>query len=471
MVAFAASLTAVLAEERLDRSDEIAKTPERDFEYIITCDRPDGVYAVGETATLTVRVRNASDASVATDGVIRVEFDGYDNRTFRTETHDLAQEGPVLTVKAGLPHPGIMRAKIYSGGQKKFSMWGVAFDPGKIEPDVEMPADFDSFWAEAIARYDREVPEDFELCLDRDQTTPWNDVYRISFTAPDRTRLYGFVSYPKDRTRKYPARFEVPSAGVGGWTLGPSTYKRDRSVNMLLNIFPFDMPKTVKEAFVPYRAWTKMLEEKYHVDHYMSAGLGVSREDYTVYNYLLGANRAIEWLWRQPEVDPSRFYYWGASQGGGYGTLVMGLNHRFTRGCLLVPCQTNGMEAHGRQGSHFAWKYQTSPEAQANAKRFLPYFAGENFARRITCPTMVTVGLCDPTCAAHGGWSVYNLIPAKSKAIVGAVNQPHGPPDPVWFGTQEWLYGDSNWKETFGEQIRYIHTPDSGRCSSDSNAH
>lgn len=70
---------------------------------------------------------------------------------------------------------------------------------------------------------------------------------------------------------------------------------------------------------------------------------------------------------------------------------------------------------------------------------------------------MVTVGFCDPTCAPHGGWSIYNLIPAAKKSIVGAVNQPHGPPDPVWYGTQEWLLGLSGWRETFGPQLDYVH--------------
>lgn len=457
MVLQACAGTIVLANDRLNVEYEQEIMPEHDFEYVITCDRQNGIYRVGEEAELTVRVRDAADATAATNGILRFDFDGYDNRVFKSETHDISRDGAELRVKAGLPHPGIMRLKIYSGRQRKFSMWGVAFDPEKIEPDVAMPPDFDEYWGEAIERYDREIPEDFKLKFDSRRSTPWNDVYRLSFTAVNGTKLYGFVSYPKDRTRKYPARFEVPSAGIGGWTMGPPTFRRDCCVTMMLNIFPFEMPETLEEARPPYAAWTKMLKEKYQTDHYMSAGLGVSREEYTLYAYLLGANRAVNWLWRQKEVDQGRFYYWGASQGGGYGTLVMGLNHHFTRGCLLVPCQTNGMGLKDRQGAFFAWKNQATPGAQANARRFLPYFAAENFARRITCPTIVAVGLCDVICPAHGGWSVYNLIPAKTKAIVCAVNQPHGAPDPVWFGTQKWMMGDADWETTFGEQLKYVH--------------
>ena len=59
--------------------------------------------------------------------------------------------------------------------------------------------------------------------------------------------------------------------------------------------------------------------------------------------------------------------------------------------------------------------------ARETVRRTWPYFSAENFARRITCETMVTVGFCDPTCAAHGGWSVCNLIKSPRKCIVGAL--------------------------------------------------
>ena len=252
----------------------------------------------------------------------------------------------------------------------------------------------------------------------------------------------------------------MPSAGVGGWTLGPSPYQRDRTVNVLLNIFPFEMPKTVKEANVPYDAYCKALKEKYRCRHYMSAGMGVSREEATLYNYFLGAKRCIEWLYAQPEVDTSRLYYWGASQGGGYGTCVVGLSGRFTRAVVCVPCLVHDLGRFGRETSGGGSNVQAmhdDPKERAVAAANWPYFSAENFARRIRCETMVTVGFCDPTCAPHGGWSIYNLIPAAKKSIVGAVNQPHGPPDPVWYGTQEWLLGLSGWRETFGPQLDYVH--------------
>ena len=449
------------AADRLDCTDEIAKTPAKAFEYVVTCDRPDGIYRRGETATVNVRVRNATTGAPVSVGKVRVELDALDNRVFRTEEHDLEKEGGTFTVTGTLAKPGFLRLRLHKGDEAKFKGWCVAFDPDDIPPGVDDPPDFDAFWADAYAKYVKDIPLGFEMRFDADQSSPWNDVYRFSFNAPDgKTRLYGFISYPKDRSKKYPARFEVPSAGVGGWTLGPSPYQRDRTVNVLLIIFPFEMPKTVKEANVPYNAWCKELKEKYHCNHYMSAGMGVSREEATLYNYFLGAKRCIEWLCEQPEVDTSRFYYWGASQGGGYGTCVVGLSGRFTKAVVCVPCLVHDLGRFGREASGGGSNVQemhTDPAARAVAAANWPYFSAENFARRIRCETMVTVGFCDPTCAPHGGWSIYNLIPAAKKSIVGAVGQPHGPPDPVWYGTQEWLLGFSGWRETFGPQLGYVH--------------
>lgn len=448
------------AQERLDRSDEIAKMPTKAFEFVITCDREDGIYRCGETATVTVRVRDENTGVPAVTGKVRVELDASDNRVFRTDVHDLAVEGPEFSVAATLSESGFLRLRLYCGEERsKYHTWCVAFDPDGIPPGVDDPPDFDKFWADAYAKYVRDVPFDFEMRYEKQQTTQWNDVYRFSFNAPDgKTRLYGFISYPKDRTRKYPSRFEVPSAGVGAWTLGPSTYQRDRTVNVLLNIFPFEMPPTLEAARVPYKSYCDVLKEKYGSTHYMAAGLGVSREESTLYNYFLGAKRCIEWLYDQPEVDRSRFTYWGASQGGGYGLCVVGLSGRFTRAVCAVPCLICDLGRYGRISSGpDMLASQTCPDVLETVKRAWPYLSAENFARRIRCETMVTVGFCDPTCAAHGGWSCYNLIPAKRKCIVGAVNQQHGPPDPVWFGSAQWLLDDPGWRVTFGEQCEYIH--------------
>ena len=449
------------AQERLERSDEIAKQPVKAYEYVVTCDHKDGVYRCGERATITVRVRNEDTGESAKSGTVRVRLDAADDKVFRTDVHDLGREGPVFTVVATLPKPGLLRLRLSKGASDKSYCWGVVFDPAEIPPGVDDPPDFDRFWADAYAKYVRDVPFDFEMRYDKDQTTQWNDVYRFSFNAPDgKTRLYGFISYPKDRSKKYPSRFEVPSAGVGGWTLGPSTYQRDRTVNVLLNIFPFEMPPTLEASRKLYGAYCKEQTDKYGAGHYMAAGMGASREDSVLYNYFLGAKRCIEWLYFQPEVDQKRFYYWGASQGGGYGTCVVGLSGLFTKAALLVPCLVDDLGRYGRlpSGSGSGMMDQQSrPGARENARRNWPYFSAENFARRITCETMVTVGLCDPTCVAHGGWSVYNLIPAPKKCIVGAVNQQHGPPDPVWYGSQQWLLDEPGWKETFGEQFGYIH--------------
>ena len=229
------------AADRLDCSDEIAKTPAKAFEYVVTCDRPDGIYRCGETATVNVRVRNATTGAPVSVGKVRVELDALDNRVFRTEEHDLEKGGGSFAVKGTLAKPGFLRLKLHKDDEAKFKPWCVAFDPDGIPAGVDDPADFDAFWANAYAKYAKDIPLDFEKRFDADLSSPWNDVYRFSFNAPDgKTRLYGFISYPKDRSKKYPARFEVPSAGVGGWTLGPSPYQRDRTVNVLLNIFPFE---------------------------------------------------------------------------------------------------------------------------------------------------------------------------------------------------------------------------------------
>ena len=49
------------------------------------------------------------------------------------------------------------------------------------------------------------------------------------------------------------------------------------------------------------------------------------------------------------------------------------------------------------------------------ALRTMAYFDPVHFARRITCPVMVTVGFVDNTCFPSGIYAAYNQLAAKRR--------------------------------------------------------
>ena len=59
---------------------------------------------------------------------------------------------------------------------------------------------------------------------------------------------------------------------------------------------------------------------------YPVGGLTVSREAAHYYGIILGVNRAINWVARRTDIDSKRFFYTGASQGGGFGLILTALN-------------------------------------------------------------------------------------------------------------------------------------------------
>ena len=137
-------------------------------------DHSDAVYRCGENAVFAVKAVDASTGAAATGGTIRVRLDNFGDAVVAAErTVDFAKDGCEFSLAGTLGEPGFLRLRALpergtklaaNAGQGEFN-WAVAFDPKGIRPGAPCPDDFDAFWAEAIAKYDREVPEDVTLEL------------------------------------------------------------------------------------------------------------------------------------------------------------------------------------------------------------------------------------------------------------------------------------------------------------------
>ena len=55
----------------------------------------------------------------------------------------------------------------------------------------------------------------------------------------------------------------------------------------------------------------------------------------------------------------------------------------------------------------------------------MAYFDPVHFARRITCPVMVTVGFVDNTCFPSGIYAAYNQL-AGEKTVLNCLESGHG---------------------------------------------
>jgi len=394
--------------------------------YTVTTDRTNAVYACGATATFTVTVTGTNGLRV-TDGTVKASLDNFGPKKIGDSVWDLSKTN-VFTIAGALDEPGFLRLTPSPAPQAGPRVWSVAYAPTKIRKGSPSPADFDAYWASERARLAREVPPDPVLTRIPERSTKAYDFYRISFATFGR-RVYGYLTVPTETSRApFPVDFQVNAAGFGNWTNDIDV--NPEAICARFSVYPFEPDWRWQQLGLKAKhdEMDKVLGAKYNVKRYCVAGLGVSREDYFFHPVLLGIDRAVDWLAARPDVDRTRFRYFGTSQGGGFGFYLTGLNSAFTRAVFYVPAITDTMGyLAGRQSG---WPQVVESNAATDAQRrtaerWAPYFDGANFAARIRCPVRVVVGFSDTTCAPCGVYAAYNEIPVRDKAIVHGLGMTH----------------------------------------------
>ncbi|MBR0458229.1 MAG: acetylxylan esterase [Victivallales bacterium] len=393
------------------------------WDYVIQTNHPDALYKLGEKAIFTVKVKE-KEGPAPTEGVINVRLDNFGSKEIASRKWNLA-DGDTFTMEGTLDEPGFLRLRLTAKNIKEKN-WSVGYEPEKIVKGSPSPADFDEFWANAVKKLEATIPEDVQQTLLPERSTGAFNFWRISFATTNNRRVYGFLSVPKDASaqKKYPVRFSVPAAGYGNWT--NNMKGSDNSVRMLICVYDYEPKFNLDEHKKAYEEMNKRCKEKYGTS-YSHAGIAASREEYFFYAALLGINRAVNWLARQPYVNLRDFTYSGTSQGGGFGFYLTGLNHHFTRAVFYVPAITDTMGY--LKGRHSGWpcviERQPNPEAKASAEKNAPYFDGANFAARIQCPVRVAVGFSDSTCVPSAVYAAFNNIPVADKKIGHGLGMTH----------------------------------------------
>lgn len=401
-----------------------------DKQVKFSLDRANATYACGEEAVFTVTVFDENGTEPLKKGVARWRLDNYGEHEFASGKQDLAKGNP-FTIKGTLPYAGFLRAGVTPPGKKKRPIrYSAAFDPAKIRTAIPKPADFDSFWDNAVARLEKEVPLDPKI----EQLDGWPkdgvNVQRVSF-ATFGGRVHGLLATPVKKGR-YPVSVRFPGAGVG--LIAEKFRGEPNTIILFMNAHYFPVPLTTDEAKVVYEEQ----EQKWRAVHgknssraYPVGGLTLSPEKAHYYGIILGVNRAIDWLAKQPGVDLAHFTYQGASQGGAFGLILTGLNKHITRAYAGVPAMTDvmGCKADRRQSGWpriLEYETQKDPARLAVIEKNAPYFDASYFAERITVPIRLSVGYIDESCAPHAVLSAYNAIPAKDKKLYHGIGGHHG---------------------------------------------
>lgn len=410
--------------------------------FKVEMSRTDGVYAAGDEVPLMVTAVETNGEKVAA-GTVKYVLDNFGKRKFSEGTVDLAKGNPFKVV-ATRNDPGIVRLVLKEKGSKAFS-WGIAFSPEKIRTGSVRPSDFDEFWAEAKAKYDREVPVDVKLEKLEKYSDAEQTAYRLSLTTPHGKTIDGLLSEPADLSKgPYPVRLSVPGAGPS--TGCPADANGKIRLTMNVHFYPLVVgqwkhSKPNADLLALEKKETEECKTKYRVNRYAFAGVAVSREEYHYYDCILAISRALDWLWACPEVKKDDFCYQGTSQGGGFGLILTGFNTHITRTVVFVPAMTDllGYLDDDRQSGWPQLVEGHPQDLRAAAAKNAPYFDAAHFAATIRTPIRVAVGLSDTVCAPGAVWAGYNAIPSADKGILSTPGMTHAVDKKVRAKLGDWL--------------------------------
>ncbi|MFA7160658.1 MAG: alpha/beta fold hydrolase, partial [Kiritimatiellia bacterium] len=174
-------------------------------------DRGDAVYRCGEIATAVFTMQSSGAGPATGSGTATIALE---DRTEISTTNISWTAVKPVALSGTLKEPGFLRFSVkfdLPGGKAASAFCVAGFDPEKIKPATQCPADFRSFWEAGRKKLGR--PEVTLEKIDK-FSSPLVNAYLLSFPNLDGWTTYGFLVIPKG-SRKYPALVRVCDGGAG----------------------------------------------------------------------------------------------------------------------------------------------------------------------------------------------------------------------------------------------------------------
>ncbi len=287
----------------------------------VSCEKPDGVYQLGQTIRWQVRWNGPDDVSTA-------------SYSLKTGGRTEIEKGPLTfdhgsaTITAKLDQPNTILAVVTVGtpdGTEYRAVGGAVADPDKILPAVPAPADFHSFWAAKVAEL-RAVPPN-PVLTPLDSEKPDVDYWKITLDNIRGKHIQGQIARPKSG-EKFPALLIPQWAGVYGLE---KNWVTDRAAEgwLALDISAHDIPIDQPKSFY---------KDQFNgpLKNYWAIGNDDPDTSYFLPMYL-SCYRAAQYLQSRPDWDGKTLVVSGGSQGGQQSIMIAGLYPHFTAVLAIRP--------------------------------------------------------------------------------------------------------------------------------------
>jgi cephalosporin-C deacetylase len=365
------------------------------IKVIISPDHKDWTYKLNEEAKFSVQVLKYGNL---------VENVTVDYETGPEALPDQKKEGVVLkngkTEFSGtMKVPGFYRVRVWAvvDGKRYEGLATAGFEPEKIQPTVKDPADFDTFWSNAISEA-RKINLDPKITLMPERCTSDANVFQVSFqNETNGSRIYGILAMPK-KPGKYPAILRVPGAGIRPYAGDPRTAS--------LGVITLEIGIHGIPVNLDIEVYNNLSNGA--LSGYWSIRMN-NRDAFYYKRVYLGCVKAVDYIFTLPEFNGKDIAVTGGCQGVALTIVTAGLDKRIKYMAALYPalCDHSGY-LNKRAGG---WPhYFKNAEPKPGEVETLGYYDVVNFARRVTIPGFYTWGYNDLTCPPTSMYSAYNVI-------------------------------------------------------------
>lgn len=282
------------------------------------------------------------------------------------------------------------------------------------------PSDFKEFW-ETLAKDALAVPLKPEISEFR-RNPNGSIVYRIVLNGADGIPSVGFLTLPKDTSKRHPCL--ISGNGYGG--------KNE----------PSDRTEQGLATFTHNARGQGHSLALHDFKEYLITLGAPDRDKYYYKQAYMDFLRAIEFVASHPQIDPERIGLVGGSQGGAAAIVGAALDKRVKLMSVIDPgfCGWElccDMYEEGHYGSFLRLTKEKNGPSRKEVMEFLKYYDMAYLCSWITCPTIF---VNDYLCFPEGKAAAYNNIPAQDKCLFSYPEGPHCFVDEKYNAKfQEWL--------------------------------
>jgi cephalosporin-C deacetylase len=274
--------------------------------------------------------------------------------------------------------------------------------PADYKARARKPADFDAFWAGVLDQA-AAVPLSPELVPDPLRSSEDVEVFEVYYSSLDHLRIAAWYCRPARPRDRSPAVIFLP-----GYQMDPPIPKEwARRGYCALSVAPRGKLRSLGR-FNP--GYPNLLTHNI-----------VDRHTYAYRGFYVDCWRGVDVLLSRPEVDPQRIGVTGSSQGGGLTITTAAMRPEVRAAAAGAPYLCGYLDAIELTRTYPYEEIndflRAHPESRRAVEETVDYFDGINFAERITCPTIVNIGLQDNVCPPETGYALFERIGAADKRL------------------------------------------------------